>query len=309
MNRHIHTTAIRTRAARAATLGAAGTLLLASVLASLAAASASGPENAVPGHLIVRGAPIAPIAPIAPVVPAPRDRRSADDPAKALRAALAEASSGKRAAQKLDGAPRDEALAAVAAQYVRIADNDTFSPSGRAEAAFRSGDVLRGLKRLPDAEAQYRHALELGQDAEDGRDFAAREVLELAHIKRRANDVPAALALYADVGSRFADQRRSAAHAATWTGKLLLKSGEREKAAPVLLGFAAAWPEYPTEAVRNADLLAVDQVEAGDEAGARETLTRIRTAMEPLLAKGGQQAEAVQKALDGMRVTDMLAGY
>jgi tetratricopeptide (TPR) repeat protein len=247
---------------------------------------------------------------VAAPTPQPRAARAADDESgKAARSALADASSGKRAAQKLDGAAKSEALAAVAADYVRIADNEAFPPAGRAEAAFRAGDILRGLKRLADAEAQFNRAVALGEPDEEGREFAARSLLELAHIKRRAKDVPAALDLYAQVGGRFADQRRSAAHAATWTGKLLLKSGEREKAAAALMGYSANWPEYPTEAVRNADLVAVDQVEAGDEAAAQITVNTIRAVMESVIAKGGQQAEAVQKALDGMRATELLAGY
>lgn len=291
------TTTRRTR------FGAAGALLLGALGAGL-------PAPPPLAAAVMPATPAAALTPAAAAIPTVAvDHRRDDDPAKALRTALGDASSAKRAAQKLEGEARGEALAAVAAQYRRIADNDTFAADGRAEAAFRAGDVLRGLKRLADAESLYNRAVDLGQDNEEGRDFAARGLLELAHMKRRANDLSSAIALYADVGSRFADQRRSAAHAATWTGKLLLRNGERDKAADVLLGFATAWPEYGAEAVRNADLLAVDQAEAGDEAGAQQTVAKIRTVMEPVIAKGGKEAEAVQKALDSMRVTEMLGGY
>lgn len=290
---HFHDT---DTARRRRNLCGAGGALLASLLGLVPLAAAQDEA----------GAPMVVAAP----TPQPLRARSADDEtSKAVRSALADASSGKRAAQKLDGAAKSEALAAVAADYGRIADDEAFPPAGRAEAAFRGGDILRGLKRLPDAEAQFRRAVELGEPNDDGREFAARGLLELAHIKRRAKDVPAALELYAQVASRFADQRRTAAHAATWTGKLLLKSGDREKGAAALMDFATTWPEYPTEAVRNADLVAVDQVEAGDEAAAQITVNKIRAVMEPVIAKGGKQAEAVQKALDAMRATELLAGY
>jgi tetratricopeptide (TPR) repeat protein len=234
---------------------------------------------------------------------------SADEAAtEAGRAALSNASAAKRAAQALEDEERGRAMLAVVAQYDAIAEGDVYAVPERTEAAFRAGEILRTLKRVDEADTRFTRAVALGEAVEDARGFAARALLERAHILRRADDVEAALALYAEVGRRFADQRRSAAHALTWTGKLLLRNGKLEQGAETLQGFADAFPEYATEAVRNADLVAVSWWEAGDEPAARATVAWIEGRMEPLLGEGGRQAELVRQALERMRVTSLLAG-
>jgi hypothetical protein len=249
--------------------------------------------------------PLARVPALLPAPPAPR----ADDGTKEGHAALSAASSAKRTAQKLEGEERDGALAAVAAKYAGIAGTESFTASERAEAAFRGGEVLRTLDKAAEADAQFARATELGEETESGREFAGRGLLERAHMKRRANDADGALALYAEVSRRFGDQRRTAAHARTWSGKLLLKAGRLDDAAKQLLGFAEAYPEYAAEAVRNADLLAVAQVEAGDESAARATVERLRRELEPVMAKGDKVTDDAQAALDNLRVTELLGGY
>jgi len=233
---------------------------------------------------------------------APRD----EDPA---RAALAEASAAKRAAQKLDDTAREAALLEVAARYDAISGNGEFDTAARAEAAFRAGEILRARGRLAESEPRFVKAVELGADAPKGREFAARGLLEQAHLKRRAKDEGAALELYAQVRQRFSDQRRTAATAMTWQGKLLLASGRTDEATQVLSGFATEYPEYPKDAVRNADLLAVELLESGDEAGAKAAVDRVRSALAPIVDAGGKQGDAVAAALKAMRVTEMLGGY
>jgi tetratricopeptide (TPR) repeat protein len=228
---------------------------------------------------------------------------------EAGRAALEEASAAKRAARKVTEEGREQALLAVATRYDAIAADTAYAVPERTEALFRAGEILRTLKQIEPADSRFGKAVSLGEPVEAARGFAARGLLERAHILRRANDEADALALYAEVGRRFADQRRSAAHARTWTGKLLLRGGrELGRAAEVLQGFAEAFPEYATEAVRNADLVAVAWFEAGDEPAARATEAWIRGRMDPLLAEGGRSAELIGKALERMRVTALLAG-
>ena len=229
-----------------------------------------------------------------------------EDPA---RAALAEASAAKRAAQKLEESAREAALLEVAGRYDTIAENGAFDPASRAEAAFRAGEILRARGRLDDSAPRFAKAVELGSDAPKGREFAARGLLEQAHLRRRAKDDAAALELYGQVRERFADQRRTAATAMTWSGKLLLAADRTEEAAKLLQGFATEYPEYPKDAVRNADLLAVELFEAGDEAGAKAAVDRIRAALAPIVDGGGKQADSVAAALKEMRVTELLGGY
>ncbi|MHC5212363.1 MAG: hypothetical protein ACYTG2_16740 [Planctomycetota bacterium] len=234
--------------------------------------------------------------------PAPRE----DDPA---RVALDAASAAKRVAQKLEGEERSAALREVSTRYDSISADDVFEAAARAEAAFRSGEILRALKEGEAADARFLRATELGAESEDGRGFAARGLLERAHLRRRAGDVEAALTMYGQVREQFAGERRSAAHAMTWMGKVLLADERLAEARPVLLGFCEAFPEYPKEAVRNADLLAVELVETGDEAAARVVVAEMRARMAPLLEAGDKQSAALQAALDAMKVTGMLGGY
>jgi len=249
--------------------------------------------------------------PVPPARPAPwrAPAARAEDGTKEGRAALAAAASAKRAAQKLEGDERDGALQAAAAKYAGISGTEAFTAGERAEAAFRGGEILRSLDKLDEADGQFARAVDLGEESEAGREFAGRGLLERAHLRRRANDAEGALALYTEVSRRFGDQRRSAAHARTWSGKLLLKAGRLDEAAQKLLGFAEAYPEYAVEAVRDADLLAVAQAEAGDETAARTTIERLRRELEPIMAKGDKAADEVQAALDNLRVTEILGGY
>jgi hypothetical protein len=295
---------------------------------ALAAASAAAPEAsafALPGAPALPEAPELPEAPVPPGAPAlagapalpgalvaawrPATSAAGEDGMReSVRTALAEAAAAKRDAQKLSGEERERALAEVTARYAAIAEEAGYSAAGRAEAAFRAGELLRGARRTDEATVMYARATELGAGAEGGGEFAARGLLEAAHLRRRAKDVAGALALYAEVRERFPGETRSAAHAVTWQGKLQLQSDQREQGIATLLGFRELFPEYPAEAVRNADLVALEQLEAGDETGARRTVEEIRTAMESIVAEGGKRAESVSKALAAMRVTEQLAG-
>ena len=262
--------------------------------------------SAVPVHAEAARVPGPPVAPLFAIA-APTAR--AEDGTEAGRAALTEASASRRAAQKLAGDARTAALAGVAERYQGIAGTDSFAAFERAEAAFRGGEVLRSIDRDAEAESQFSRAITLGEPSEAGREFAGRALLEQAHLRRRTKDVDGALSLYAQVGARFADQRRQAAHARTWSGKVLLKAGRIQEAALHLQGFAEIFPEYAAEAARNADLLAVAQAESGDETAARDTIERLRRELEPVLAKGGKVGEEAQAALDSLRVTEILGGY
>jgi tetratricopeptide (TPR) repeat protein len=270
---------------------------LPAALLALGLGIGAAPVRAAPEHHPGR-------IPAAPALP----QAVRDDGATDVRARLAELSAALRAARQHEGEQREAALLGVAERYADLADDATQPAGSRAEAAFRAGEVLRTLKRVAEADARFLEAEGIGRDAEQGREFAARGLLERAHLMRRDGRDEEALAAYSGVREHYADQRRAAAHAMTWSGKLLLAAGRRAEAAELLLAFHEAYPEYPAEAVRNADLVAVDQFEAGEEDAARDTLAAVRLAMEPVLAEGGRTADAVRKALEGMRVTASLSG-
>jgi hypothetical protein len=277
--------------------------------------SRSRGRAAVLATVLLGGILAAPTAPAlaAPALlePVPAAKGSAvtagdEDPTKK---ALSDASAAKRAAQKLEGEERAAALREVTTRYDAVSADGAHPAAARAEAAFRAGEILRTLKETEAADARFLRATELGAETEDGRDFAARGLLERAHLRRRAGETDAALALYGQVRERFTGERRSAAHAMTWSGKLLLGADRLAEARPMLVGFAEAYPEYPKEAVRNADLVAVELLEAGDEAGAKVVVAELRARMSAVLEAGDKQAAAVQAALDAMKVTELLGGY
>lgn len=233
----------------------------------------------------------------------------AQDAVVESRPGLSELSKQKRAAYRVPEEEREDALREVAAAYGRLAKDETRSLAVRCEAAFRAGEILRARKDVEAARAWFTSAFtwgEGGQGAEGEREFAARAWLELAHIHRREGEVEEALAIYEELPRRFDDQRRTAAHATTWRGKLMLDAEELEAAGDVLLGFADAFPEYPEEAVRNADRLAMAYLEGEDEARAREVLARVEAAMQRHVEGDGRVAESVRAALEKMRVRDHL---
>ncbi len=218
------------------------------------------------------------------------------------KAVLAEVSDQKQAAYKLTGEEREAALLDVAAAYGVLADDATLPRDARGEAAFRAGEILRARKLPEPARARFAQAASVGSAT-----FAARGLLELGHLDRREHRVAEALARYAEIAERLPEERRVCAHARTWTGKLLLDEARVDAAEPVLLGFAEAFPEYPVEAVRNADLIAVRRVQDGQEEAARRILDEIRARMQGHLLGDGAEAEEIRGALDALRVTVLLA--
>jgi len=299
----------------ASALGAPGVPGAPSVPGALGARGARG--AALAGIPLRGGAPAGPrVVGPAPLAAALASELTALQPVagddgmrESVRVALSEASASKREAQKLSGEEREQAMLAVTARYAAIAEDVSYAAAGRAEASFRAGELLRGAKQFEEAAVMFARATELGSSAAGGEEFAARGLLESAHLKRRARDVAGALTLYGAVRERFPGEKRSAAHAVTWQGKLQLQSDQREQGMATLLGFRELFPEYPAEAVRNADLVALEQLEAGDDAGARQTVEQVQKAMEGIVAEGGKRAESVGKALAAMRVTEQLAGY
>lgn len=245
----------------------------------------------------------------APVVlraaPEPLARLAHEDDAG--RAALKSASAARSEASKAPKEARAEALAGVASLYRAIADAAEHDVEVRAEAAFRAGELLRTAKQLQPADEAFRLATELGGQSAEARTFAARALLERAHLARRAKQEPEAIEIYERVRAEFGEQRRSAAHALTWSGKLRLRAGDLAGASERLSGFAREYPEYAAEAVRNADLLAVELLEAGDEDAARAAIEAVKVAVAPVLEAGGRKAEQCLKALDNLRVTELLA--
>ena len=172
--------------------------------------------------------------------------------------------------------------------------------------AAEAWEILRSLGREVEARERFEQAASFGDDAE-ATEFAARGLLELAHLRRRNDDVAGAVAQYDELRARFPEQRRSCAHALTWSGKLMLAGDQRDEGRRRLLSFADEYPEYATEAVRNADTVALDHYASDDVAAARAVVADIAARMAPRLEAGDKPAESIRRALDRMKVSKLLA--
>ncbi len=221
-------------------------------------------------------------------------------------AALVAAADVKKRAYTLEGEAREEGLLQAAAAYADVADREDLRPSERAEAAFRAGEILRARKALDSARERFAQAMELGQGNEADA-FAARGLLELAHMKRRDDDTQGALALYGELRTRFPAQRKSCAQAMTWAGKLQLREGSREEGLVLLIQFGKQFDEFPVDAVKNVDVAALDCLDVGEFDRARRLIDDLRERMQPVLEQvEGKDAERLRKALADMKAPPLL---
>ncbi len=235
----------------------------------------------------------------------------AEGESEAGQVALDAASAARKAAYREAGEARAAGLLVAAQLFGAVADDASLGPAQRAEGAFRAGEILRAQDRGEDARQRFQLAASLTDDP-DAQSFPARALLELAHLARRAGDDAEALALYGRIGRDFATERRTAAHALTWTGKLLLKEDgwteNTERGVEALLRFGSTYLEYAGEAVRNADIAAVRCAQEGDRKRAALILASIRARCVEPLAKGGRKAQKLQASLDRMKIAEILEG-
>ena len=230
---------------------------------------------------------------------------------EAGRAALAAASAIKRDAYATAGEAREALLPDAARAYEQVSLEKSFGQGDRVEGAFRAGEILRSRGFVEDAVARFREASRMGLDHADPtvRSFAARGLLELAHVVRREDDMDAALKAYADVRQRFDKQRRQVAHACTWTIKLLVKAGRLDEAGAVALDLGPFLPDYSLEAVRNVDLLAGALMEEGRTDSAHSAVARLEAGLRADLADGETVTPQLEGALEALRAKMAVSGY
>lgn len=252
-----------------------------------------------------------------PSAPAARDA-AADEVAGAVdeagvaagRAALAAASASKQAAYKLSGDAKESALLEAAQHYGAVADEASHGVHERAEGAFRAGELLRARGQVEQAVERFVQAMTLGRGAESGRarEFAARGLLEQAHVLRRDDRSDEAVALYRRVAADFPDQDHVAAQGTSWACKLLLRLDRVDEAGVLAQGFAASHPSEPVEAVRTVDEWAAVLVQDGRLDEARAAVERLRAELEPVTSGDDEKmAQRVADALAALRVTVSLS--
>jgi tetratricopeptide (TPR) repeat protein len=174
--------------------------------------------------------------------------------------------------------------------------------SACAEACFRMGEIYRSLKMTDEAAQEFSRVLVFEGKGE----FPARALKELGHIKRREKNYAEALKLYKRVLDECPEEKDHCADAVTWTGKVLLKMGQSEKARVTLIGFAESFPEFPDEAIRNIDLAAASLLREGDSSGASALLEKWRSHFETLLGRDRRVDKKIEKALGRMKTPEML---
>lgn len=246
------------------------------------------------------------------------------------RAALGAAAAEREAAYKLGGEAREAGLIRAAATFGALADDAETAIAVRAEAAFRAGELLRARKLPEEAAARFHQALtvggalpaprlptagaaggsDAGADAPLGgplepgvieaRGFAARGLLELAHLERRADRFDEALSLYGRLSGDFPDQPRQGAHGGTWAIKLLVRAGSLDEAKASVADFAAHHQGYPLELLRNTTTVAEALMDAGRQSEAQALVEATALQLEPLMDTEDSQ---LKTALSAVRVT------
>jgi hypothetical protein len=239
-------------------------------------------------------------------------------------AALGAAVDQRERAYALAGEQREAALLEAAGSFGAVADDLALSVDTRAQAAYRAGELLRARKLSVEAAGRFRQALQLGgavpipvNDSSGSstgqaelagrpaREFAARGLLELAHLERRTRRFDEALALYGRLGPEFPDQPRQGAHASTWSTKLLVRLDRLDEAVAASGAFFSLYPDLPLEFVRNAGVVAEGLLDAGRRDAARSFLESVEGRLQALI-----EAEdlPVIGALESVRVTVMNRG-
>jgi len=137
-------------------------------------------------------------------------------------------------------------------------------------------------------------------DGRDAREFAARGLLELAHLERRSGRAEDALSMYGRMPVVFPDQPRQSAHASTWSIKLLVRLGRLDEAVAATTVFGAQFSDLSLEFVRNAEGVVEGLLDAGRREAARLLLDSVEDRLQPEI-----EAEdlLVISALESVRVT------
>jgi tetratricopeptide (TPR) repeat protein len=223
-------------------------------------------------------------------------------------AALHAAAALKKHAYGFDGEERESGLLRAAAAYGAVADAANYGALERVEGAFRAGEIYRARERPDEARLRFEQAVELGEAIAEQRvrRFAARALLEVAHQLRREGRLDEALNVYGAVRNRFGDCPRACTHAVTRSGKIHLKEGRVKEARASFLDFEPFVPDYPMQAVRNVDELAVALVLKGEVEQAHEVVALLENA---LSSTGASMEVPVASALQGLRDKMTELGY
>ncbi|TAH36812.1 MAG: hypothetical protein EYC70_07435 [Planctomycetota bacterium] len=200
-----------------------------------------------------------------------------------------------------EGAERVAALQRALEAYAAV---PRYWPDGGtllAEAAFRRGEIHRGLGQAGAARGAFQEALDHGQ----GTDFVPRALLEIGHLHRREREMDAAVQAYQRVQALPGVNLRYLNDSREWTGKVQLDLAQWEAAASSFAAWAAN-AEGPVEVVRAADLEAKAWIGKGDLVRAENRIRAVQAQMEALASEPTKEAEELRSALERMKSPELL---
>jgi tetratricopeptide (TPR) repeat protein len=217
-------------------------------------------------------------------------------------AQLARAVERKNDVRGLKGAARVRALEAALDAYRSVSAFWPDAHGTAAEAAFRSGELLRRLDRESESRAEFLRARELGV----GTSFGVRAGLELGHLSRRAGDLEVARAEFEAVARDERGERRYRDDGALWVARMDAELGRIDAARRAWEALSTA-AESPTDRIEAFDDWATSFIDAGDLEAAAGVLARCSEAMHDASEEETPLGERVRSALARMGSVRRLA--
>lgn len=277
---------------RAFRSGSARALCALALSAGVLAARAEDPVQA-PAQRTVPATP----RPETPKPEAPKPDASKPDVPRldSPSAELERASAWKTRAGGLRGAARVRALEAALAAYRAAGEHWPGEAAVVAEAAFRSGELLRRLEREPEACLEFALAKRVGVRCA----FGARAGLELAHAARRAGDLEAARHEFESVARDERAESRYRDDGALWAARMDAELGRVDVARRAFERLAIG-AESALDRIDAYDEWCATYVDAGDLEAAAGVLARCRDALRDVVEEETPLGERARNALARM---------
>jgi tetratricopeptide (TPR) repeat protein len=224
------------------------------------------------------------------------------DRTAAAKAALSHASGVRRSSHGKEGEAKYTLLRDAATAYEQVASDFEDVPTAAGEAWFRAGEIFRILRNVELAAVRFEKAAAIAEAPT----FGARALNELGHLYRRTRDYERALSFYRNVAEKFPAERREAARAQTWQGKVHVLQEKFEEGHRLLLEVYRLFPEFPVEDIRNVDTVATAWIKDGRSEEARR-LVQDCLERHSLPTEGEEEvAKDVSTALERMRARELL---
>lgn len=218
------------------------------------------------------------------------------------KAQLKQASVLQHSKKGLKGEDKRNHLKEVAEAYAAVPRLFPDSVAECTEASFRLGEVRRSLGDRDAAFLAFEKAVEL----KGNRKFAARALLEMANLQRKAKKIADAAGTYEKVAKDFSDQADQRDTALLWAGKMKLANKEVD-AARASWSIVAEKSQDPFDQIRAFDLIASSYLSEGKQAEATQAVEKCRQLVGPLAEESSSKGTRIKRALEKMKSAAKLA--